>query len=194
MELVLASSSPIRRKLLEQLGLDFCVIKPEIDESLLADEVDISAYVQRLARQKAAKIARQCPDALVIAADQACTTGTDIIGKPGSYEQALAQLRSFSGKWLHFHTGLSLARHATGWQQTVLDTWSVKFARLPDADLEKYLESDQPWDCAGSFRLESRGVCLFEDMRGTDHTTLLGLPLMALCRLLRSAGLNPLSL
>lgn len=192
LQLILASSSPIRQQLLSRLGLPFIVNAPDIDESPQGADEEIATYVGRLSVEKATVIARQHTDALVIAADQACTAGDGILGKPGNFVRALAQLRAHRGKWLHFHTSLTLMQAGSMQSKSVTETFSVQFHELSDADLEHYLALDEPWNCAGSFRLESRGIALFNDMQGRDYTSLLGLPLLSLCRLLREAGFDPL--
>jgi MAF protein len=194
LQFILASSSPIRQQLLSQLGLTFIVVKPDICEDRVKSDHDITSYVSRLSREKARKVAGIHPEALVIAADQACSLEDgDFIGKPGNFENALSELKRYQGHWLHFHTSVTLAFPAQNFCESETSLYSVRFANLHEADLKAYLLADTPWNCAGSFRLESRGLALFSEMRGEDYTGLLGLPLLALCRLLRKAGINPLS-
>lgn len=191
MQLVLASSSPYRRALLARLGLPFEHASPDIDETPQPGE-DVQSLVCRLALGKAAALAPVWPDALIIGADQACLLGEQILGKPGTRENAHQQLRACSGQSVDFYTALVLYDSQTGsWQQS-LDHFSVQFRELQDAEITYYLQREEPFDCAGSFKVEGLGISLFSSMRGKDHNSLIGLPLLSLCELLRQAGLNPL--
>jgi MAF protein len=192
MQLVLASSSRYRRALLEQLRLPFTSASPDIDETPLQGE-SVSALVERLALAKARALAPRFPDALIIGSDQACALDAQILGKPGTLANAMAQLKTCSGRRVTFHTGLVLydARNDS-WQQAV-DTYSVQFRALPDAEIAHYLQQEQPFDCAGSFKVEGLGITLFDALEGRDFNSLIGLPLLSLCAMLRSAGLNPLA-
>jgi MAF protein len=191
MPLVLASSSRYRRALLEQLRLPFTSASPDIDETPLPGE-PVSALVARLALAKARALAPRFPDALIIGSDQACALDNQILGKPGDAARAHAQLQMCSGRRVTFHTGLVLydARHDT-WQDTV-DTFSVQFRHLKADEIARYVELEQPFDCAGSFKVEGLGIALFEALDGRDYNSLIGLPLISLCEMLRGAGLDPL--
>ncbi len=191
MQLVLASSSSYRRALLTRLGLPFTSTSPDINETPMASE---SAYalVERLALGKAKALVDKYPQALIIGSDQACVCGTTIMGKPGEITRARLQLQTCSGKQVDFYTGLVLFNSATGsWQQSV-DIFSVTFRVLGENEIENYLQLEQPFDCAGSFKAEGLGISLFEKMVGNDFHSLIGLPLISLCNMLRQAGINPL--
>jgi septum formation protein len=129
---------------------------------------------------------------MIIGSDQACLCGTSILGKPGNLTGARSQLQACSGKKVDFYTGLALFNSATGVQQYRLEVFSVFFRDLTEAEIENYLQKEQPFDCAGSFKAEGLGISLFERMEGNDFHSLIGLPLISLCDLLRDAGLNPL--
>jgi MAF protein len=192
MQLVLASSSRYRRALLEQLRLPFACASPEVDESPLPGET-VAALVARLALAKARALAGKFPDALIIGSDQACALDGHILGKPGHAENARAQLQACSGRRVTFHTGLALydSRDAT-WQHAV-DTYTVQFRELSQAEIARYVDLEQPFDCAGSFKVEGLGIALFSVLEGMDFNSLIGLPLLSLCDMLRAAGLNPLA-
>lgn len=191
MQLVLASSSPYRRALLARLGLPFEHASPDIDETPQPGE-DVQSLVCRLALGKAAALAPAWPDSLIIGADQACLLGEQILGKPGTRENAHQQLRACSGQSVDFYTALVLYdSHSGSWQQS-LDHFSVQFRELQDAEITYYLQREEPFDCAGSFKVEGLGISLFSSMRGKDYNSLVGLPLLSLCELLRQAGVNPL--
>ncbi len=192
MELILASSSPYRRALFARLGFAFISASPSLDETPLPDET-VEALVERLALAKAKALSAKYPKALIIGSDQACLCGTSILGKPGNLANARSQLRTCSGKKVDFYTGLALFNSTTGVQQYKLDIFSVVFRKLTEAEIENYLQREQPFDCAGSFKAEGLGISLFERMEGKDFHSLIGMPLISLCDLLREAGLNPLS-
>ena len=185
--LILASSSRYRRELLSRLGLPFESLSPEIDEQPGPGE-SAATVARRLAREKAQAIARQHPDAVIIGSDQTATIdGSQIIGKPGTRERAVAQLKSASGKTLTFHTGLCV------WQageEPLLDCVPtfVRFRELSDAEIERYLRTEQPYDCAGAAKSEGLGVSLLLSQDGSDPTALIGLPLIRLCDMLRQRG------
>lgn len=192
MQLVLASSSRYRRALLEQLRLPFACASPGVDETALPGET-VAELVARLALAKARALVPQFADALIIGSDQACALDGSILGKPGNAENAQAQLQACSGRRVTFHTGLVLydARAAT-WQHTV-DTYTVQFRALTRPEIIRYVELEQPFDCAGSFKVEGLGITLFSALEGRDFNSLIGLPLLSLCQMLRTAGLNPLA-
>jgi septum formation protein len=191
MQLVLASSSPYRRALLQRLGLPFSSASPDVDETPQPGE-DVAALTQRLALAKARALAAAWPQALLIGSDQACAVEGQILGKPGNFERARAQLQLCAGRRVDFHTALVLLDSSSGQVRSRHEVFSVCFRPLTEAEIAHYLEIEQPWDCAGSFKAESLGIALFESMQGKDFHSLLGLPLISLCDLLREAGLNPL--
>ena len=190
MPLILASSSPYRRALLQRLALPFSVESPDIDESPRAGETPLDLAL-RLAQEKAAVVARRHPGALVIGSDQVAVFEGEPIGKPGSFDAARTQLRRFSGHEVIFHTALCV----TDGQRHLLDQvpTECRFLPLDDARIEHYLRVEQPFDTAGSAKAEQLGIALMERMRSDDPTALIGLPLIALCRMLRSFGLEPLA-
>jgi MAF protein len=185
--LVLASTSPFRRELLQRLRLPFDTMAPGVDETPLPDE-SAEALVLRLSAAKAHAVAGAHPGALIIGSDQAAVCDGAIIGKPGSHERAVAQLTAASGRRVSFFTGLCLLDSASGAVRTGLVPYHVYFRTLGTADIEDYLRAEQPYHCAGSFKSEGLGVTLFERMEGDDPTALVGLPLILLARWLREAG------
>lgn len=191
MQLVLASSSSYRKALLQRLGLPFASAAPGIDETPQAAET-VAALTQRLALAKARALAPDWPQAWLIGSDQACQVDGRILGKPGNFERAREQLLLCSGKTVEFHTALVLHNSATGKTLSSHDSFKVRFRELTDDEIRFYLHAEQPYDCAGSFKAEGLGIALFEEMSGKDFHSLLGLPLISLCGLLRQAGLNPL--
>ncbi|HEX5339343.1 MAG TPA: Maf family nucleotide pyrophosphatase [Gammaproteobacteria bacterium] len=185
MQLILASSSRFRRALLERLKLPFSVESPGLDESRLDGETP-QAMVRRLSQAKAACIAERHPDALVIGSDQAAVLDGMTLGKPGHHAQAVAQLSACSGREVTFYTGLCLLRGNLS--PVYLDTTRVIFRTLAGDEIDRYLGTEQPYQSAGSFKAEGLGISLFESIHSDDPTALVGLPLIALCRLLRQAG------
>jgi len=191
MQLVLASSSPYRRALLGRLNLPFAASSPEVDETALPEE-DASTLVLRLALAKARALAPRFPDALIIGSDQACQLDDRIVGKPHTFERAREQLLACSGRGVDFHTGLVLFDTRSGqWQQAV-ERYTVTFRELTLPEIEYYLRTEQPYDCAGSFKVEGLGITLFSALEGRDYHSLIGLPLLQLCAMLRQTGFNPL--
>ncbi len=186
--LVLASSSPYRRQLLEKLGLPFETISPEIDESAQPGEHP-EALVARLAEHKARAAASHYPDALIIGSDQVAVLDGTIVGKPGSHENAVRQLQAASGKKIIFHTGVCLLNSRTGKTQTEAVPYTVVFRRLGRQQIENYLRKEQPYNCAGSFKSEGLGIALFERFEGEDPNTLIGLPLIRLVDMLEREGM-----
>ncbi|MCE8015668.1 septum formation inhibitor Maf [Halomonas sp. MCCC 1A17488] len=189
--LVLASGSRWRRQLLDRLGLPYAWASPDIDETPHPGEAP-EPLVHRLALAKASRVAEEYPDHLVIGSDQVATFDGDILGKPGDEATARAQLARFSGHRVTFFTGLALidTRNARHW--VCHERYDACFRRLSDAEIARYVEREQPLDSAGSFRMEGLGIALFEKLEGDDPNTLIGLPLIRLCQLLREAGLDPL--
>ncbi|MHB0776927.1 Maf family protein [Halomonas sp. WWR20] len=189
--LVLASGSRWRRQLLDRLELPYTWVSPDIDETPRSGEPP-EALVQRLALSKAQKVAVDHPRQLIIGSDQVAVYDNAILGKPGNVSRAQAQLRRFSGQRVSFVTGLALIDTAHGWQRICHETYDVVFRRLSEAEIVAYVTREQPLDSAGSFRMEGLGITLFERLEGKDPNTLVGLPLIRLCALLREAGLDPL--
>ena len=185
MRLILASTSPYRRELLARLRLPFETARPEVDEIPLTDETP-SQTVMRLAAAKAAAVARRDPGAWVIGSDQAAELDARPLGKPGGREAAIAQLSAMSGREVRFLTALSLQRGAVALQ--ALDVTLVRFRTLQADEIVRYVDAEQPFDCAGSFKSEGLGIALFDAVESQDPTALIGLPLIATARLLREAG------
>ena len=194
--LILGSSSAYRRALLERLGLPFSIISPDIDETPLANELP-AATARRLAREKAQAVAKQLPadqkDTLIIGSDQVAVVGNQVYGKPGNHQKAVAQLQSLSGKTVVFETALCLYDALNEQAHEELVSTEVEFRELSLAEIESYLKREPAYDCAGSAKSEALGIALLDRLSGNDPTALVGLPLIALCRLLRHAGLNPLT-
>lgn len=191
--LILGSSSRYRKELLARLQLPFEIAIPDIDESPLNGEAP-ETTAMRLAREKAAAIAIQSPDALIIGSDQVATLDGEQIGKPGSHENALKQLQKMRGRRVIFHTALCLwdSRKSTPEESIQLQNVQtfVTFRNLPDAELDAYLRIEQPYDCAGSAKNEGLGIAVIEKIESTDPTALTGLPLIALTTMLRQAGME----
>ncbi|WP_447937423.1 Maf family protein [Thermomonas fusca] len=185
--LTLASTSRYRRELLERLRLPFDVARPEVDETALPGESPL-ALATRLAEAKAQAVAQALgDDGWALGSDQVADLGGKALGKPGGRDAAIAQLRAMSGGVVHFHTALCLA-HADGRALAAIDLTEVRFRALTDAEIERYVDAEQPFDCAGSFKSEGLGITLFESIDNRDPTALIGLPLIATCTLLRQAG------
>lgn len=187
--LVLASTSVYRRQLLERLGLPFETARPEVDETPLAGESPV-ATAERLAVEKARAVAGRFPDALIIGSDQVAHRGDERFDKPGTAERAIAQLHSMSGNTITFHTAVCLFNSASGHSQLEGVPVTARFRELSDAEILRYVEREQPLDCAGSAKSEGLGISLLDSMRGDDPTALIGLPLIALSRMLRAEGLQ----
>lgn len=190
--IILASTSPYRRALLERLGLSFGISAPRVDESRLDGEPP-DALVTRLALSKAQAVAGLYPQALIIGSDQVAVIEGDILGKPGGHEQAVAQLSRVSGKTVVFYTGLCLLNAATGRTRTRCEPYEVRFRRLTQGQITGYVERERPFDCAGSFKSEGLGIALFERLSGDDPNALVGLPLIRLVDMLLSEGVDVLS-
>lgn len=193
MDIILASTSPYRQRLLERLQITFRCIAPRTDESPLPGELP-AALAQRLARAKAQSIAALHRDALVIGCDQVASIEGHIMGKPGSFDSAEAQLRRSSGREVQFHTALALVSLNRGLERFHVEPFSVRFRTLSNAQIIDYLLREQPYDCAGSFKIEGLGIALFQGLEGNDPTALEGLPLIKLTDLLGEAGLDILRL
>lgn len=186
--LVLASTSPYRRELLGRLHLPFEVCAPETDETPLADEAP-AATAERLAIAKAEAVIQRYPDALIIGSDQVAYCGDKRFGKPGTRDNARAQLRNLSGKIAVFHTGLCLLNSQSGRRHLRGVATEARFRELADSEIERYLDKEDALNCSGSARSEGLGISLLEWMRSDDPTALVGLPLIALTEMLRAEGL-----
>lgn len=189
MDLILASTSPYRKQLLQRLQIPFRCVAPKVDETPLSDEPP-DRLAQRLALAKARAVLDANPGTLVIGSDQVASINGNCIGKPGSHAAAAVQLQASAGRKVEFYTAVALLGGAAGDAPCVLVPFSVHFRDLDDAEIERYLKADQPYDCAGSFKCEGLGIALFDRMTGDDPTALEGLPLIALARLLRAAGVT----
>ncbi|RMD70211.1 MAG: septum formation inhibitor Maf [Gammaproteobacteria bacterium] len=181
--IILASTSPYRRQLLERLGLPFTVEAPGIEEARLPGESP-ERMVQRLAEQKAGAVYQRHPEAVVIGSDQAAVVDGEILGKPGDRQRAFQQLKRASGKRLEFLTGLCVL--GRGRKESAVIPFGVVFRTLSDQQIESYLRREQPYDCAGSFRSEGLGIILVERMEGEDPHALIGLPLIRLVDMLKT--------
>ena len=185
---VLASTSPFRRELLARLQIPFETTAPETEESALAGEAP-AATAQRLAEAKARAVVRRYPDALIIGSDQVAASGSHRFGKPERRENAIDQLRLMRGKEVVFHTGLCLLDSATGRAQVCCVDTHVGFRELTDEEIDSYLDREDALNCAGSAKSEGLGISLLSYLRGDDPNALVGLPLIALCDMLRAEGL-----
>ncbi|MDB5814574.1 MAG: maf protein [Rhodocyclales bacterium] len=186
--LVLASSSIYRKQLLERLSLPFVTDRPDVDESALPGESP-TATAERLALAKAMAVAQRHPGALIIGSDQVAHCGPQRFGKPGSVERAIEQLQAMRGKSIFFHTALCLFDSRDGSHQLEAVSTEARFRPLSDEEIRRYVLRELPLDCAGSAKSEGLGISLLEYMRGDDPNALIGLPLIALCRMLRNVGI-----
>ena len=186
--LLLASTSPFRKALLQRLGLDFETLSPQVDETPMPGE-SAAARVKRLSEAKARAGAEQYPDALIIGSDQVAVCEGDVLGKPGNHENAHRQLARLAGHRVSFLTGLCLYDAASGETKLDLVPYHVTFRELTDQQIERYLNAERPYDCAGSFKSEGLGISLFESMQGEDPNALIGLPLIRLVSWLNEAGI-----
>ena len=189
--LVLASTSPFRRELLQRLGLPFLTAAPEVDEARRPGESP-EALVTRLAEAKAQAVAAAFPAALIIGSDQVACVDDEILGKPGNRERALAQLTQAAGKAVVFQTGLCLLNSATGRAQVIREPFRVHFRALTQNQITGYLDRERPFNCAGSFKSEGLGIALFERLEGDDPSALVGLPLFRLVAMLEAEGVDVL--
>jgi septum formation protein len=189
--LILASTSRYRRELLERLRLAFDVMSPQVDESPRHGESP-AELAQRLALAKAWAVARHRPEAVVIGSDQVADLAGEPIGKPGNHERAVAQLRAMRGRMVVFQTAVAVVRADTGYECVLLAPVTVRFRDLHDVEIEHYLRTETPYDCAGSAKCETLGIALLDAIESDDPTALIGLPLIRTARLLREAGLDPL--
>lgn len=187
--LVLGSTSPYRRALLQRLRIPFDVLAPKVDETPLPGESprDLAC---RLALAKARAVAALRPDAIVIGSDQVADLNGAPLGKPGTHERAVAQLQQMSGQTVLFQTALAVVCHQTGFEQVDLAVVRVVFRRLDAGTIERYLRAEEPYDCAGSAKSEGLGIALLDHIDNDDPTALVGLPLIRTARLLREAGMT----
>jgi septum formation protein len=195
MKIILASSSAYRQSILQKLHIPFSFTAPDIDESPVVGE-SISAQVARLAKNKALAIATEITNmnSYVIGSDQLASFNGKVLGKPGGFSNARQQLLMFSGQTVKFYTGLCLVHSATKQLETqieqTVETFDVKFRTLTEKQISTYLQIEQPYDCAGSFKCEGLGIALFESLDGRDPNTLIGLPLIALIDLFRNMSVD----
>ncbi len=182
--IVLGSTSPFRKAILDKLNISFQTDKPEVDETPLENETAIE-LVERLAILKAEAVAQRWNDALIIGSDQVALFEGEILGKPHTHENAVKQLTRFSGNKVTFLTGLAVIDTQTGKTQSLVEPFEVHFKQLTESDIESYLLAEKPYNCAGSFKSEALGICLFEKLVGEDPNTLIGLPLIKLVGLLK---------
>ena len=192
MILVLASTSPYRKALLERLAVAFTVDSPGVDE-ICREHETADQLVERLSIEKAQAVRARHAASLIIGSDQVAVRDGCIVGKPGNHENNVTQLAKVSGRRLEFRTGVCLLNSATGRVQCEVVPFAVVFRRLSPAQIESYVSKERPFDCAGGFRAEGLGLALFQSMQGDDPTALMGLPLITLVRLLHSEGVDVLS-
>lgn len=188
-KLILGSTSPFRRELLERLKIDFITDSPDIDEAPL-DKESPEDYVRRLSLEKAKVVAKRHQNALIIASDQCSVLNGAIRGKPGNHKNAVQQLTESSGKRVSFLTGLCLYDTTDNSWQLDMIPFHVDFRSLTNIEIESYLLAEKPYFCAGSFKSEGLGVALFERLQGDDPSSLIGLPLIRLCAMLRKKGIS----
>ena len=188
MKLVLASTSAYRRELLQRFDLPFDVARPDIDETPLPGETP-QATAERLAVEKARAVAGQFEDALIIGSDQVAHMGDTRFGKPGTVERAIAQLQAISGRTVIFHTALAVLNTRSGHVQLDAVPTQVRFRTLGDDEIVRYVNKERPLDCAGSAKSEGLGITLLDALSGDDPNALVGLPLIALARMLRNEGI-----
>jgi septum formation protein len=187
--LILGSSSPYRKELLERLRVPFRVEAPDIDESPRSGEA-CDALALRLACSKASAIAARFPEAVVIGSDQVADLDGEPLGKPGTHDRAVAQLQRMRGKTVIFQTAVAVACQATGFQASELASVKVRFRALTDEEIENYLLAETPYDCAGSAKSEGLGITLLASIENDDPTALIGLPLIRTSRLIAAAGID----
>lgn len=183
--LILASSSSYRAAMLDRLGLPFSTVASGIDETPEPGETP-EALVRRLALAKARQVSDANPQALVIGADQVAVLGDQVLGKPGAREQAIAQITRMSGQRVDYLSGLAML--GRGQQQVDIVPTRLKFRELEQSEIERYVDRDQPFDCAGAMRSESLGIALLESLSSDDPTALIGMPLIRIAQWLRAAG------
>ncbi len=185
--LILGSGSPSRKALLDKLHIEYECVSPDIDETPLPHET-VETMVERLAREKARKVAQTHPEALIIGADQVAMLDGKIFGKPGTHENATAQLKALSGHRVTFYTAMCLLNAPKNHEHVVIEPFYVTFRSLSDEQIEAYLQKEQPYHCAASFKSEGLGIVLTESFEGRDPNALIGLPLIQLTGLLAKEG------
>lgn len=190
--LILGSTSRYRRELLQRLRLPFEVHSPEVDETPLEGEAP-AALASRLALAKAHAVAERFPQAVVIGSDQVADLEGRPIGKPGTHAKAVQQLRDMRGKAVVFQTAVAVVCRAKGHEAQALVPVTVRFRDYNDDEIERYLQAEQPYDCAGSAKSEALGIAMLAAIESSDPTALVGLPLIKTCELLRAAGIDPLA-
>jgi len=190
-DLILASTSRYRRELLERLHLPFRVVAPSVDETPQPGETP-ATLARRLALAKAHAVAAHEPDAVVIGSDQVADLAGTPIGKPGTHERATEQLRAMRGRSVVFQTAVAVVHARRSYEGVALVPVTVRFRTLTDAEIEHYLRTETPYDCAGSAKVETLGIALLDAIESDDPTALVGLPLIRTCALLRGAGIDPL--
>ena len=186
--LILGSTSRYRHELLSRLRIPFGVVAPEVDETPIAGELPL-ALASRLALAKAHAVAKLHPDAVVIGSDQVADLNGEPLGKPGNHARAVQQLQRMSGQTVVFQTAVAVVCHATSFEQMEVAAVRVRFRDLSDAEIEAYLQAEQPYDCAGSAKSEGLGIALLDAIDNDDPTALIGLPLIRTCRMLRDVGI-----
>lgn len=191
-KLILGSTSVYRRELLGRLYVPFSVESPHVDETPLPGEHPAD-LAQRLALAKAQAVAQRFPDCVVIGSDQVTDLDGQALGKPGTHDRAVAQLRQMRGKIVIFQTAVAVVCINTGFSQQSLAPVKVTFRTLDDAEIENYLQLEQPYDCAGSAKSEGLGIALLDAIESDDPTALVGLPLIRTSRMLRAAGIQLLA-
>jgi len=187
--IVLSSTSKYRAQLLTRLGLRFIQAAPICDETPLPGELP-NQLATRLSMEKADSLRSEHPNGIIIGSDQVASVGSKLLGKPGTRERAIEQLGYMNGQTVHFYTGLAVLHGQSGEWQQHLDTTRVAMRNLSADEIERYVDKDQPLDCAGSFKLEQLGVSLFESVESEDPSALVGLPLIAVARCLRNLGMQ----
>lgn len=188
MELILASTSPYRRELLDRLGVPYRAVAHRCDEgSAMRSGATPDEVARELARAKAESLAAAYPGAFILGSDQVADLDGEILGKPGSVEACIGQLSKMSGRAHRLLTGVCL-RHPTGEIHQALDVHEMRLRPLTEPEIRRYVEAEKPTDCAGSYKIEGRGISLMEEVRGSDFTAIVGLPLIRVTSLLREAG------
>lgn len=187
-KLILGSTSVYRRELLDRLRIPYTVESPHVDETPLPHEPPVD-LARRLALAKATAVARRFPEHVVIGSDQVADLHGHALGKPGTHDRAVAQLRQMRGQTVLFHTAVAVVCQAAGFCQQMLAPVKVTFRQLDDAEIERYLQAEQPYDCAGSAKSEGLGITLLSAIESDDPTALIGLPLIRTSQMLRAAGI-----
>jgi septum formation protein len=190
--LILGSTSAYRRELLSRLHIPFKAVSPEVDETARPTEAP-RALAERLALAKAKAVAAQFPQAVVIGSDQVADLNGLSLGKPGTHDKAVAQLRQMRGQTVIFQTAVAVVCLGSGFEQRGLSAVRVKFRDLTDEEIENYLQLEKPYDCAGSAKSEGLGICLLDSIDSDDPTALIGLPLIRTCQMIRAAGIELLA-